>query len=406
MTATALTKQAAVSPFLRPPRAVYAHVPFCSHKCGYCDFASVAGRVDQTDRYLAALEREIDLVCPEPVAVDTVFVGGGTPTLLAPAQLRRLLGFVRDRFPLAVGGEFTVESNPNTLTRDKVAALTEAGVNRVSLGAQSFDANALKVLEREHDPASVAVALDMLRPAVAEVSVDMIFGVPGQSPRQWADDLRRALDLGTTHVSTYGLTYEPGTRLWRQREAGLVTAAPEDDEADMYEHAMATMTRRGWLHYEISSFAAPRVSEPDPRRLSDWAACRHNWTYWTNLPYYGFGTGAAAFVDGVRTVNTRNLDGYLRRIERGERAVSQSETLTAAERARETAMLHLRRHVGLDRAEFRAMTGVPLAEVVGDRLVPFVGDDLLADDGRSVRLTDAGRLLADGILLAALGTDE
>src|SRR3954452_22476355 len=197
------------------PRAAYVHVPFCAHKCGYCDFASLAGSDHVADRYLSALERELALALEQPQAVDTIFVGGGTPTRLAPDQLARLMTMIRHWFLLAPGGEWTVEANPGTMDRNKVDVLAEAGVNRVSLGAQSFQPAVLRVLERNHAVDEVGRAVELIRPHFARWSLDLIFGAPGSTLEDCRLDLDSALALGPTHLSCYGLVYEKGTSLWK-----------------------------------------------------------------------------------------------------------------------------------------------------------------------------------------------
>ncbi|HVJ83758.1 MAG TPA: radical SAM family heme chaperone HemW [Planctomycetia bacterium] len=377
-------------PWIRP-RAAYVHIPFCAHKCGYCDFASVAGAESRIDDYLNALALEIEAVLGEPRLMTTVFVGGGTPTYVSAEQLERFLATVNRWLPVEPGGEFTVESNPNTLTEDKVAALVGGGVNRVSLGAQSFQTAHLATLERNHEPASVGRALELLRPRIENVSIDLIFGVPGQTLAEWESDVAMATSLATPHCSAYGLTFEKGTRLWKQKELGIVTQTDEELERAMFETAAERFSAAGLLRYEISNFAA----KPERR-------CRHNQVYWANHAYFGFGTGAAAYAGGLRTLNTRDLDSYIRRARESHSPVTQAERLEADARARETAMLNLRRAEGLDRAEFQKQTGVAFEDLAPKKLAAFVSQGLLEDAGGRVRFTPDGLLLADGVLAAFL----
>jgi oxygen-independent coproporphyrinogen-3 oxidase len=367
------------------PRAAYVHVPFCAHHCGYCDFAVAAGKDHLIDRYLEALAAELaTLGTPQPV--ETLFLGGGTPTHLGPPQLRRLLATVTAWLPLRPGGEFSVEGNPGTLDAERVAVLADFGVNRVSLGAQSFQPEALRVLERDHRPADVPRAVEAVRRRVAQVSLDLIFGVPGQGLADWEADLRAALALGPDHLSTYGLTYEKGTRLWKQRRRGEVRPLDEEAERAQYELAMDVLAAAGFEHYEISSFARPG------RR------CRHNQMYWANDAYFGFGVGAARYVGGSRELNTRDLHTYLRRALAGEPAAFQRETLGPEERARETMALQLRRAEGVRRAPFRDRTGFALEDVAGPAVARFVEMGYLSDDGDGVRLTRAGKCVADAVI--------
>ncbi len=367
------------------PRAAYIHVPFCAHHCGYCDFAVATGHDDRIDAYLDALAAELaTLGRPQPVC--TLFLGGGTPTHLAPRQLDRLLAEVTRWLRLPPDGEFSVEANPAGLDADKVTVLADRGVNRVSLGAQSFQPPLLEALERDHRPEQVPIAVDLLRTRIANVSLDLIFGVPGQTLAQWQADLDGALALKPTHVSTYGLTYEKGTRLWKERRQGRVRALGEEEELALYTRAMDVLEGAGFEHYEISSFARPG------RR------CRHNQVYWANEAYFGFGLGAARYVNGRRELNTRSLEGYIRRALAGEPTAFQGEELAPEERARETAGLQLRRGEGIVREVFRRQTGFDLDALAGEALRRHAELELLADDGVSVRLTRRGKCVADALV--------
>ncbi len=368
------------------PRAAYVHIPFCAHKCGYCDFASLAGSDHLADRYLDALEREMEAL-GQPQEVDTIFIGGGTPTRLDPGQLRRLLQAVRHWFPLTVGGEWTVEANPGTLDEAKADVLVEGGVNRVSLGAQSFQPDLLKALERNHSPEEVPRALELIRPRFPYWSFDLIFGVPGSTPSLWHDDLEIALALGPSHLSCYGLVYEKGTALWKQERAGLVQPVDEESERTMYEHTIDRLTAEGLAMYEISNFA--RAGHES----------RHNLVYWANDAYFGVGLGAARYLRGVRSSNTRDLPFYLKKIAETGDATGPTETLDPAARARETAVLMLRRtKIGLDRNDFKLRTGFAFDEIAGEALPRHREGGLLEDNGTRVRFTRAGLFLADTVL--------
>ena len=368
------------------PRAAYVHIPFCAHKCGYCDFASLAGSDHLADRYLEALGREMEF-SGEPQEVDTIFIGGGTPTRLDARQLERLLAMVRRWFPLRAGGEWTVEANPGTLDEEKADVLASGGVNRVSLGAQSFQPELLLALERNHTPEEVPRALDLVRPRFPSWSFDLIFGVPGSTPDLWASDLEIALGLGPSHLSCYGLVYEKGTALWKQEKAGLVRPVDEESERAMYEHTIDRLADEGLSMYEISNFA--RAGHES----------RHNLVYWANDAYFGVGLGAARYLRGVRSSNTRDLPAYLRRLEAGTEATGPTETLEPEARARETAVLMLRRTiVGLERGDFLRRTGFDFDEIAGPALPKHRAGGLLEDDGRRVRFTREGLFLADTVL--------
>jgi oxygen-independent coproporphyrinogen-3 oxidase len=367
------------------PRAAYIHVPFCAHHCGYCDFAIATGQDHLIERYVDALEAELaTLGTPQPV--HTLFLGGGTPSHLGPAALARLLWRVFHWLPPEPGHEFSVEANPESLDADKVPILADHGVTRVSLGAQSFHRHLLRALDRRHDPDEVPRAVERVRRRIAQVSLDLIFGVPGQTLDEWRDDLKQALALEPDHVSTYGLTYEKGTPLWKRRRSGAVTPLDEDTELAMYRTAIDTLTHAGFEHYEVSNFARPG------RR------CRHNETYWLNHAYFGFGMGAARYVGGRRELNTRDLKTYIRRCISGEPATMQSEALGPEERARETMALQLRRRDGIDRVQYQAQTGLDLDTLIGDRLPSLIAQGLMDDDGRRVWLSHQGLYVADAVI--------
>lgn len=369
------------------PRAAYIHVPFCAHHCGYCDFAIATEQDHLIELYLDALAAELSAL-GEPQPVRTLFLGGGTPTHLSAAQLERLLSIILRWLPLDAHSEaeFSIECNPDTLTADKIAVLADQSVNRVSLGAQSFHADLLSVLDRAHDAEEIARAVERVRRRIDNVSLDLIFAVPGQTQQQWLADLDRALALAPDHLSTYGLTYEKGTPIWKRRQHGQVQPLDEDAELSLYALAIDVLESAGFEHYEISSFARPG------RR------CRHNQVYWANEAYFGFGMGAARYVLGRRELNTRDLHRYIRQALSGESVTWQSEELPAEERARETMAVQLRRAEGIDRAAFRAQTTFDLDALAGEALVRHVGQGFLADDGRGVRLTRRGKYVADAVI--------
>jgi oxygen-independent coproporphyrinogen-3 oxidase len=286
--------------------------------------------------------------------------------------------------------EFSIESTPESLTDEKVALLAEQGVNRVSIGVQSFDARTLTVLERRHAPGDVPRAIECVRRRIANFSLDLIFGVPGQSLADWIRDLEHALSFAPPHVSTYGLTYEKGTPLWKDRERGRVAPLSEDDELAMYLHALDALAAAGIEQYEVSNHA---------RHGSE---CRHNQAYWANFAYFGFGVGAARYIECRRELNTRSLDTYLRRMLSGESPTIQSEQLSPPHRARETIGVQLRRRSGIVREEFAAQTGYALDDLAGNRLSHLAHHGLIHDDGRCVTLTRRGLCLADSVIAEML----
>ena len=371
------------------PRSVYVHVPFCTHRCGYCDFTLVAGRDDLIARYLNAIERELD-DSPPLSAVETLFLGGGTPSHLSPAELERLFATLFRKISLVVDAEVSIEANPIDINVERVQALAAAGVNRVSLGIQSFDERTLRTLERDHTAAIVASAVDTLRTHIGNVAFDLIFGVPGQTTAVWEKTIDQALTLEPRHVSTYGLTFEKGTSFWTRKTKGQLQPVPEETEREMYALAMDRLPRAGIEQYELSNFAQP-----------GWA-CRHNIVYWTGKPYAAFGPGAASYLMGERVMRHRSVTTWLQRIELGESPIGMTERLSPEESAREALILGLRLVAGVSRREFAEQTGFELDALAGETIGRHVAAGLMCDAGDRVSLTREGRFLADTITVDLL----
>jgi len=375
------------------PRSAYIHVPFCRHRCGYCNFTLVAGRDDLIDAYLDALARELSwLEAPQPV--DTLFFGGGTPTHLPAQGLERLLKLAKEWFPLADGYELSTEANPADLVGDSNAArcavLRAEGVNRISLGVQSFRDAKLQLLERDHRQAEIEQAVERAREIAPSVSLDLIFGTPGETLRDWELDLRSALELRPQHVSTYGLTFERGTMFWNRLSHGQLARCDEELEGQMYELAIDLLTAAGYEHYEVSNFALPGHR------------CRHNEAYWTGQPYYAAGPGAARFVNGQREMNHRSTTTYISRVLGGESPVVEREQLPPEAAARERLVFALRRLEGIDRAEFARETGYRAEDLGGEALRHYVEMGLLEMTATRLRLTRRGLLVSDSIWPAFL----
>ena len=366
------------------PRSAYIHVPFCAHRCGYCNFTLVAGRDDLIEPYLTAIGRELSWL-EWPREVDTLFFGGGTPTQLRGGQLERLLTTVLAWHPLAAGHEFSVEANPADIDAATVRALADHGVTRISLGAQSFNAGKLRRLERDHQPADIARAVELIRAAGLHVALDLIFAAPDETLVDWQADLAAALSLQPDHVSTYGLTFERGTSFWSRLTHNQVARAPEELERSMYAAAIDTLTAAGFEHYEVSNFARPGHR------------CRHNEAYWSGDEYFAAGPGASRHVAGVRETNHRSTTTYLKRVLAGESPVAEREQLPPEDRARELLVFALRRLGGVERDWFKARTGFDIDQLARPALSDFMHLGLLSDDGHSVRLTRAGLFVSDAL---------
>lgn len=372
------------------PRSAYIHVPFCRHRCGYCDFTLIAGRDDLVPRYLRALRTELRFHPHDPATgtteLDTLFLGGGTPTHPNVEELRSLFAILTERFTLAPDAEFSLEANPLDLTDEKLSLLQEVGVTRVSLGIQAFAQPTLQRLERDHHAAEIELIVQRTQRVIPKVSLDLIFGVPGQSLEEWRRALRRAVELGVGHISTYGLTFETGTAFYTRRQRGELQSTPEDLEYDMYAAAMDDLTAAGFEQYEISNFAKPG------------GRCRHNMAYWNADEYLAYGPGAARYLDGRRETNLRSVWGWLASIDRGLSPVADVEELDSEARARERLFVGLRLGEGVNRAVFEQRTGFVLDELCGEAIQKNLAAGLMEDNAQSIRLTRAGRFLADRVV--------
>jgi oxygen-independent coproporphyrinogen III oxidase len=319
-------------------RHLYVHVPFCARRCSYCDFSIAVRQVVPVDDYVSAVRAELLLRFPdsEPWEVDTLYLGGGTPSRLGGDGVARLLDVLRARVRLAPHAEVTLEANPDDVSAGEVSAWRAAGVNRVSLGVQSFDDRALAWMRRPHDGARAAGAVDVLRAGgIDNVSVDLIFALPATLDRAWEDDLARALALAPSHLSLYGLTIEHATPLGRWVARGEVAEAPEERYEAEFMRAHEVMTQAGFEHYEVSNFARPG------RRS------RHNWAYWSGAAYVGIGPAAHGFDGASRRWNVAAYEQWRRRLAAGEDPVAGSEALTDENRLTEAVYLGLRTAAGL-----------------------------------------------------------
>jgi oxygen-independent coproporphyrinogen-3 oxidase len=344
-----------------------------------------AGQDHLIEHYLDALAKELEtLGTPRPV--ETLFIGGGTPTYLSAGQLGRLLTEINRWLPLPAGAEFSIESTPDSLTDEKLAVLKDHGVSRVSVGVQSFQAEHLTSLDRRHTASQIPRAVEDVRRHGLGLSLDLIFAAPGATVSSWQKDLESALTFEPDHLSTYGLTYEKGTPLWKDRTRGRIQPVGEDDELAMYELAMDLLAAAGFEHYEISNFARPGCR------------CRHNERYWANEAYYGSGVGAARYVQRVRELNTRDTRAYIQKVLSGDAPTFQSEQLNDRDRAFETIGTQLRRAEGIGRERFQEQSGLSLDNLVGETVASLVENGILADGGNAVRLTRRGFCVADGVI--------
>ncbi|MBQ1737066.1 MAG: radical SAM family heme chaperone HemW [Muribaculaceae bacterium] len=368
---------------------VYVHIPFCASRCSYCDFFSTL-RLDEVGHdYVEALIAEARLRKAElnGKPVKTLYMGGGTPSQLPLPLLARLIDGLKATLDLNAVEEFTLEANPDDVTPEWCAAVRALGVNRVSMGVQSFQDAVLRLVGRRHTARQAIDAVASLRHAgIDNISIDLIYGLPGQTLETWAESVRQAVDLRPQHISAYGLTYEPGTRLWQQRECGEVVEASEDQYLDMYRILVGLLQVAGYEHYEISNFALPGYRS------------RHNSSYWNETPYLGLGAAAHSYDGTMRRSNPADLCGYIRRITSGQPAC-QVEDLAWWERYDERVMLGLRTADGVDAHRLRSDFGDKAwAHFVSEaRRHIDAGNMICTDDGRYI-LTSEGIVLSDSVM--------
>lgn len=371
---------------------IYVHLPFCPYICPYCDFAKWPHKASAAARYMDALLREIRAFERERAAAyapyDTVFLGGGTPNTYAPEDIASLVRAL-DRFAGPRARETTIEVNPELVTADAARAYASAGINRFSIGVQSFVSSEIKTLGRRHDPQQISNAVRAARDAgIASVSIDLIFGTPGQTLESWRKSLETAIGLDVDHISTYGLTVESGTpyERWHERDP---SAFPDNSlEADLYDLAIRTLETAGYEQYEISNFARPGH------------ASAHNRNYWANGEYAGFGVGAASYLSGVRAVHTRSLEEYCRAALADTPVPGESEQLEGEQRAGEAVMLALRTAQGVSFAQFKERYGLDFLRHYAAIVRQYSDDGLLEIDATHARLTRSGRFVANDVCAA------
>ncbi len=375
-------------------KAAYLHIPFCEHICHYCDFNKVFLKGQPVDEYLTALDKEIELTLKQYPAIemDTIFVGGGTPTSLNERQLERFCQSINNHLPKSAGMEFTFEANPGDLSKEKLQILKNAGVNRISLGVQTFNDELLKKIGRVHRAKDVYQTIDNAKLAGFEnISIDLIFSLPAQTKDDFKESLIEAFSLEIPHYSAYSLIIEPKTVFYNLMKKGMLPRPGEDVEAGMYEMLMEEMEKHGYKQYEISNFSKSGYES------------RHNLTYWDNESYYGFGAGAHCYVKGIRRSNIGPLKKYIEQMNSGILPVLEEHEVTFAEQMEEEMFLGLRKTAGVSISHF-------IGKYAQSPLVLFKKeiDELLAKKwievtNDNIYLTKKGRLLGNEVFQAFLG---
>ncbi|WP_438446382.1 radical SAM family heme chaperone HemW [Gorillibacterium sp. sgz5001074] len=379
---------------MKPPTAVYIHIPFCTNKCHYCDFNSYVLKGQPVGEYLDALEREMEATVKRlpPRRIETIFVGGGTPTVLTPSQMERFLRLTADYFADRVDDlEFTMEANPGTTDPDKLAVMREGGVNRISFGVQSFHDPLLERIGRIHQSEDVYRSLEYARAAgFGNLTIDLMFGLPGQTMELLEDSLDQALKLDLQHYSIYGLKVEENTLFHALYQKNQLVLPEEEVEASMFERIMERLERAGYRQYEISNFARPGYES------------RHNTMYWRNRAYYGLGAGAHGYADAERHVNIKGIQPY------NQAAMHKLPRLEVHPVSREEAMedfmmVGLRLLEGVRRNDFEDQFGVPMEAVFGGIIQDLTGKGLLEKTGVGYRMTREAVPLANVVFGAFIG---
>ena len=372
---------------------LYIHIPFCKRKCFYCDFYSEAYDQKLSSAYIDVIINQIE---KSPRNFSTIYIGGGTPSALEPKLLKRLLKALRSKLSCA-GLEFTVEANPESLDDCRVKVLLDSGVNRLSIGVQSFDDRKLKKLGRLHnaEKARGSVCLAAKR-GFSNISIDLMFGVWGEAPEDWKSEVAEAAELPVSHISCYSLTYEKETPLFKALLNKSIRPIEDDQASAMYETAIGLLAVRGFKQYEISNFAKREGFK-----------CRHNINYWENNSYIGLGASAVSYIDGVRAKNVPNIQEYIRRYEAGASLIESSERLSPVRRAKETAAIKIRTRDGIDFRWFREKTGYDLQALERKTLLELAGKGLIKykREGASltgIALKHRGLLFCDTVSAALL----
>ena len=361
------------------PAGIYVHIPFCSRKCPYCDFYSITA-LDLMQRFVPALKQEMTLVAAELSRFDTVYLGGGTPSLFKAALIDEIIDTAQRLFPIMPAAEITIEVNPGTVTAAELKNYRNVGVNRINIGVQSFQDKNLKFLGRIHTAQEALKAFKMARRAgFNNIGLDLIYAIPGQTKTSWLRDMETAIALEPEHLSAYTLTYEPGTPIYANLEAKRFGPLTDRSVAEMIETTVSYLTGQGYIHYEISNFA--RSSE---------TRSKHNQKYWSHIPYIGFGPSAHSFVKNNRSWNYSDTERYIDEVESGVLPLEGQEILTEEQRLIETIYLGLRKSEGIDLNRFQAVFGKTLMVKLDEIIEPLREKGYIDDTPGRWALTPEG----------------
>ena len=370
---------------------LYIHIPYCIHKCGYCDFNSHLIKHDEMDHYIDALVAEMQhyaKIYSNTSIIKTIFLGGGTPTTLTVYQLERILKECVKEFKVSPDAEITIEANPATIHIEQMKSIRQMGYNRISIGVQSFDKTELKLLDRAHGPEEVHSTIDCARKAGFEnLSLDLMFAIPNQSLSSWESNLDKALKKNPEHLSTYNLTIEQGTAFSKLQSNGKLTMPEDNHQLELYKKTIERLTKKGFHHYEISNFARQGKE------------CKHNITYWKNTNTLGLGAGASTYINGTRFKNINLPAHYIRQAKEEKTAVEHSETLEPRQAMGETIMLGLRLLQGISIHQFERRFQVSFINLFKNIIHSLKEKELILIEDDYLRLSPKGLFLADSVIL-------
>lgn len=369
---------------------LYIHIPFCSSKCNYCDFNSYAGKLHCADEYFNSMEKEIEMYYGKMSGnlINTIFIGGGTPSCVDEKYISSILSGCRANFNMADVCEVTIESNPGTLDMEKLTLYRHAGINRISIGLQAYQRNLLEYLGRKHSPQDFISAIEMSKRAgFSNINADVIFGVPEQTMKDWKETLMVLVNSDIPHISAYSLKIEEGTKFGDMLERGELFEVEDELDRDMYHYAIEYLKENGFNQYELSNFAKPGYE------------CRHNLTYWKRIDYLGLGAGAHSLLKNTRFSNEYSIEEYIKCINHGKKPVNEQYTVDLQERMSEYMFLGLRMTQGVSNSEFRDMFKQDMFEKYSGSFEELLEKRLIEIEGDNVRLTGLGLDLANQVFV-------
>jgi putative oxygen-independent coproporphyrinogen III oxidase len=379
-------------------KSLYIHVPFCEQICHYCDFNKFFLQNQPVDEYLDLCMEEMGKTVkthPQTELIETIYIGGGTPTALSTEQLQRLLEAVPKYFDLANGVEWTVEVNPGSADREKFEMMKNAGVNRLSIGAQTFDPELLKTINRDHGTGDAEQTVKMAQESgIANLSIDMMFGLPGQTMEQWKDSLHKAAELDISHISAYSLKIEPKTVFYQMWNKGHLQLPEQELEAEMYTYMLTFLKEYGFTAYEISNFSKTGLES------------MHNLAYWNNNEYYGIGAGAHSYVNGMRNRNHGPLPKYMKAVKNEELPYLETHKVTKEEKMEEEMFMGLRKRLGVSKEQFYRRYDREIEDVFPGVVEQLKNRLLLQEMDERIMLTEEGLLLGNEVFEKFLFTAE